>query len=446
MSKNITFLYDKAKDFISQEEIDNVSAQVSAAHKTINEKSGPGSDFLGWVDLPVDYDKEEFERIEKAAAKIRKDSDVLVVIGIGGSYLGAKAAIDFVTGPFYNYTEKPQIIFAGNNISPNYLNSVIDCLDGKDVSLNVISKSGTTTEPAIAFRVLKKYLEDKYGKEEAKGRIYATTDKAKGALKNLADAEGYETFVVPDDVGGRFSVLTAVGLLPIAVCGADIKAMMKGAADARELYANDDLASNECYQYAAVRNILHRKGKSVEMLVNYEPELQYFIEWWKQLYGESEGKDGKGIFPAGASFSTDLHSMGQYIQDGRRLMFETVLYVEEPKRDLIIEEDAANADGLNFLAGKGMDYVNKKAFEGTYLAHNDGGVPNLVIKLKSLDEYTFGQLVYFFEKACGISGYMLGVNPFNQPGVESYKKNMFALLGKPGYESEKAALEERLNG
>lgn len=446
MSKNITFLYDKAKDFISQEEIDNVSAQVSAAHKTINEKSGPGSDFLGWVDLPVDYDKEEFERIEKAAAKIRKDSDVLVVIGIGGSYLGAKAAIDFVTGPFYNYTEKPQIIFAGNNISPNYLNSVIDCLDGKDVSLNVISKSGTTTEPAIAFRVLKKYLEDKYGKEEAKGRIYATTDKAKGALKNLADAEGYETFVVPDDVGGRFSVLTAVGLLPIAVCGADIKAMMKGAADARELYANDDLASNECYQYAAVRNILHRKGKSVEMLVNYEPELQYFIEWWKQLYGESEGKDGKGIFPAGASFSTDLHSMGQYIQDGRRLMFETVLYVEEPKRDLIIEEDAANVDGLNFLAGKGMDYVNKKAFEGTYLAHNDGGVPNLVIKLKGLDEYTFGQLVYFFEKACGISGYMLGVNPFNQPGVESYKKNMFALLGKPGYESEKAALEERLNG
>lgn len=446
MSKNITFLYDKAKDFISQEEIDNVSAQVSAAHKTINEKSGPGSDFLGWVDLPVDYDKEEFERIEKAAAKIRKDSDVLVVIGIGGSYLGAKAAIDFVTGPFYNYTEKPQIIFAGNNISPNYLNSVIDCLDGKDVSLNVISKSGTTTEPAIAFRVLKKYLEDKYGKEEAKGRIYATTDKAKGALKNLADAEGYETFVVPDDVGGRFSVLTAVGLLPIAVCGADIKTMMKGAADARELYANDDLASNECYQYAAVRNILHRKGKSVEMLVNYEPELQYFIEWWKQLYGESEGKDGKGIFPAGASFSTDLHSMGQYIQDGRRLMFETVLYVEEPKRDLIIEEDAANVDGLNFLAGKGMDYVNKKAFEGTYLAHNDGGVPNLVIKLKSLDEYTFGQLVYFFEKACGISGYMLGVNPFNQPGVESYKKNMFALLGKPGYESEKAALEERLNG
>ena len=446
MSKNITFQYDKAKDFIGQEEINNVAAQISAAHKTINDKIGAGNDFLGWVDLPVDYDKEEFDRIKKAAAKIRKDSDVLVVIGIGGSYLGAKAAIDFVTGPFYNYTAKPQIIFAGNNISPNYLNSVIECLDGKDVSLNVISKSGTTTEPAIAFRVLKKYLEDKYGKEEAKGRIYATTDKAKGALKNLADTEGYETFVVPDDVGGRFSVLTAVGLLPIAVCGADIKAMMQGAADARELYANDDLSTNECYQYAAVRNILHRKGKSVEMIVNYDPELQYFIEWWKQLYGESEGKDGKGIFPAGASFSTDLHSMGQYIQDGRRLMFETVLYVEEPKKDLIIEEDAANVDGLNFLAGKGMDFVNKKAFEGTYLAHNDGGVPNLIIKLKSLDEYTFGQLVYFFEKACGISGYMLGVNPFNQPGVESYKKNMFALLGKPGYESEKAALEERLNG
>lgn len=446
MSKNISFCYDKASDFINKEEIEKVASQVSLAHKTLTEGTGAGNDFLGWIDLPVNYDKDEFERIEKAADKIRNDSDVLVVIGIGGSYLGAKAAIDFLTGPFYNYTAKTQIIFAGNNISPNYLNSVVKCLEGKDVSLNVISKSGTTTEPAVAFRVLKKFMEDKYGKEEAKNRIYATTDKAKGALKNLADDEGYETFVVPDDVGGRFSVLTAVGLLPIAVCGADIKAMMQGAADAREMYASDDLETNECYQYAAVRNILHRKGKDVEMLVNYEPELQYFTEWWKQLYGESEGKDGKGIFPAGVSFSTDLHSMGQYIQDGRRMMFETVLCVEESKTDVIIGEDADNVDGLNFLAGKGMDYVNKKAFEGTYLAHNDGGVPNLIINIKRLDEYTFGQLVYFFEKACGISGYMLGVNPFNQPGVESYKKNMFALLGKPGYENEKEALEARLNG
>lgn len=446
MSKNISFCYDKASDFINKEEIEKFASQVSLAHKTLTEGTGAGNDFLGWIDLPVNYDKAEFERIEKAADKIRNDSDVLVVIGIGGSYLGAKAAIDFLTGPFYNYTAKTQIIFAGNNISPNYLNSVVKCLEGKDVSVNVISKSGTTTEPAVAFRVLKKFMEDKYGKEEAKNRIYATTDKAKGALKNLADEEGYETFVVPDDVGGRFSVLTAVGLLPIAVCGADIKAMMQGAADAREMYASDDLETNECYQYAAVRNILHRKGKDVEMLVNYEPELQYFTEWWKQLYGESEGKDGKGIFPAGVSFSTDLHSMGQYIQDGRRIMFETVLCVEESKTDVIIGEDADNVDGLNFLAGKGMDYVNKKAFEGTYLAHNDGGVPNLIINIKRLDEYTFGQLVYFFEKACGISGYMLGVNPFNQPGVESYKKNMFALLGKPGYESEKETLEARLNG
>jgi len=445
MQKNISFEYDRALDFLSKEELDNLAPQISAAHKALHEKTGAGSDFLGWVDLPVNYDKEEFDRIVAAAERIRSNSDVLVVIGIGGSYLGAKAAIDFVTGPFYNYTAKTQIIFAGNNISPNYLNSVIECLEGKDVSLNVISKSGTTTEPAIAFRVLKKYMEDKYGKEEAKKRIYATTDKAKGALKNLADSEGYETFVVPDDVGGRFSVLTAVGLLPIAVCGADISKMMQGAADARELYAKDDLEVNECYQYAAVRNILHRKGKDVEMLVNYEPELQYFTEWWKQLYGESEGKDGKGIFPAGVCFSTDLHSMGQYIQDGKRLLFETVLYVENSKTDLIIEEDAANVDGLNFLAGNGMDFVNKKAFEGTFLAHTDGGAPNLIVKLKALDEYTFGQLVYFFEKACGISGYMLGVNPFNQPGVESYKKNMFALLGKPGYEGEKAELEARLN-
>ncbi len=445
MPKNVTFQYDKALDFFNKEEIDNLALQVSAAHTLLHNKTGAGNDFLGWVDLPVNYDKEEFERIIAAAGRIRESSDVLVVIGIGGSYLGAKAAIDFVTGPFYNYTAKTQIIFAGNNISPNYLNALIECLDKKEVSLNVISKSGTTTEPAIAFRVLKKYMEERYGKEEAKRRIYATTDKAKGALKNLADSEGYETFVVPDDVGGRFSVLTAVGLLPIAVCGADIRAMMQGAADAREMYSADDLNTNECYQYAAVRNILNRKGKDIEMLVNYEPELQYFTEWWKQLYGESEGKDQKGIFPAGVSFSTDLHSMGQYIQDGRRILFETVLCVDNPKTDVVIEEDADNVDGLNFLAGKGMDFVNKKAFEGTLLAHTDGGVPNLIVRLKALDEYTFGQLVYFFEKACAISGYMLGVNPFNQPGVESYKKNMFALLGKPGYESERAILEARLS-
>ena len=444
MAKNITFDYKKALGFFSEEEIINVKEQIKAAHTALHEKTGAGNDFLGWVDLPVDYDKEEFARIKKAAEKIRNDSDVLIVIGIGGSYLGAKAAVDFLSEPFYGMTQKTKIIFAGNSISPNYINGLMKAIDGLDVSVNVISKSGTTTEPAIAFRIFKEYLEKKYGKEEARKRIYATTDKSKGALKNLADSEGYETFVVPDDVGGRFSVLTAVGLLPIAVCGADIDAIMKGAADARELYAADNPDENDCYKYAAIRNILYRKGKTVEMLVNYEPELQYFIEWWKQLYGESEGKDQKGIFPAGACFSTDLHSMGQYIQDGLRNLFETVLYVENSKTDITIGEDPANIDGLNFLSGKTVDFVNKKAFEGTLLAHTDGGVPNLIIKLKALDEYTFGQLVYFFEKACGISGYILGVNPFNQPGVESYKKNMFALLGKPGYEDERENLEKRL--
>lgn len=444
MPQNVKFNYQRALKFFSTEELNNLKEQIKTVHSVLHNKSGAGNDFLGWVDLPVDYDKDEFSRIKKAAEKIRNDSDVLIVIGIGGSYLGAKAAIDFLTGPFYNYTSKPQIIFAGNNISPNYLNDVLDCIKDKDVSVNVISKSGTTTEPAIAFRIFKKYLEEKYGKDEAKKRIYATTDKAKGALKNLADDEGYETFVVPDDVGGRFSVLTAVGMLPIAVCGADIDKLMNGAADARELYSSDDLDKNECYQYAAVRNILHQKGKNIEMLVNYDPELQYFTEWWKQLYGESEGKDLKGIFPAGVNFSADLHSMGQYIQDGMRLMFETVLYVEEPKRDITIDADKDNVDGLNFLAGNTMDYVNKKAFEGTLLAHTDGDVPNLIVKLKALDEYTLGQIIYFFEKACAISGYLLGVNPFNQPGVESYKKNMFALLGKPGYEDMKAELEEKL--
>ncbi len=444
MAQNLSFQYERALDFFRQEELDNLKEQIKVVHDALHNKTGAGNDFLGWVDLPINYDKEEFARIKQAAAKIRKDSDVLVVIGIGGSYLGAKAAIDFLNGPFYNNLEKPQIIFAGNNISSNYLNSVMKCLEGKDVSLNIISKSGTTTEPAIAFRILKKFMEDKYGKEEAKERIYATTDRAKGALKKLADDEGYETFVVPDDVGGRYSVLTAVGLLPIAVSGADIDKMMEGAADARELYASSDLEKNECYQYAAIRNILLRKGKDIELLVNYDPELQYFIEWWKQLYGESEGKDQKGIFPAGVNFSTDLHSMGQYIQDGRRSLFETVLYVENSKEDITLEADAENIDGLNFLAGKTMDFVNKQAFAGTALAHADGGVPNLVISLKAMDEYTFGQLVYFFEKACGISGYLLGVNPFDQPGVESYKKNMFALLGKPGYEELREELQARM--
>ncbi len=442
--KNITLDYKKATDFFDKSAISDIEAEVKAAHDTLHGKTGAGNDFLGWVDLPKNYDKEEYARIKKAAEKIRNNSDVLIVIGIGGSYLGAKAAIDFLNGPFYNYESKTQIFFAGNSISPNYINSLLRAIEGKDVSVNIISKSGTTTEPAITFRIFKDYIEKKYGKKEAKNRIFATTDKARGALKNLADTEGYETFVVPDDVGGRFSVLTAVGLLPIAVSGADIDKIMEGANDASDMYANDKLSENECYQYAAVRNVLYRNGKSIEMLVNYDPELQYFGEWWKQLYGESEGKDGKGIFPAGASFSTDLHSMGQYIQDGVRNLFETILYVENPKEDITITEDKDNVDGLNFLAGKTVDFVNKKAFEGTLLAHTDGNVPNIVLKLKALDEYTLGQLIYFFEKACGISGYMLGVNPFNQPGVESYKKNMFALLGKPGYEDEKEALEKRL--
>ncbi len=442
--KNITFDYKKALGFFSEEELENIKGQVKSAHDMLHSKTGAGSDFLGWVSLPTDYDKEEFARIKAAAEKIRNNSDVLIVIGIGGSYLGAKAAIDFLQGPFYNFNSKTQIFFAGNSISPNYINSLLKSIEDKDVSVNIISKSGTTTEPAIAFRIFKDYLEKKYGKEEAKNRIFATTDKSRGALKNLADTEGYETFVVPDDVGGRYSVLTAVGLLPIAVCGADIDKIMEGAKDASALYANDNLDENECYQYAAVRNVLYRKGKNIEMLVNYEPELQYFIEWWKQLYGESEGKDQKGIFPAGACFSTDLHSMGQYIQDGLRNLFETVLYVENTKEDITIGEDKDNVDGLNFLAGKTVDFVNKKAFEGTLLAHTDGQVPNLILKLKALDEYTLGQLVYFFEKACGISGYILGVNPFNQPGVESYKKNMFALLGKPGYEDMREDLEKRL--
>jgi glucose-6-phosphate isomerase len=397
----------------------------------------------------VNYDKEEFARILKAAEKIKNDSDVLVVIGIGGSYLGARAAIEMLNHSFYNAlpSEKrqtPQVLFVGNNISSTYMRDVMDLLEGKDWSINVISKSGTTTEPAIAFRIFRKLLEEKYGKEEARQRIYATTDRQKGALKTLANEEGYESFIIPDDVGGRYSVLTAVGLLPIAVSGIDIEAMMKGAQKAREDFSHSELEDNLAYQYAAVRNILYNKGKTIEMLINYEPGLQYFAEWWKQLFGESEGKDQKGIFPASANFSTDLHSLGQYIQEGRRDLFETIIKVNNPRHELVIEEEESNLDGLNYLAGKTVDFVNNKAFEGTLLAHTDGGVPNLVVEIPAMDAYTFGYLVYFFEKACAMSGYLLGVNPFDQPGVEAYKVNMFALLGKPGYEEKKAELEERL--
>ena len=447
--KKINFNYNKALDFFAKEEVDVLQPYVDVAHNMLHNKTGLGNDFLGWVDLPNNYDKEEFARIKKAAEKIKSDSDVLVVIGIGGSYLGARAAIECLGHSFRNNLTKderktPEIYFAGNNISSTYLMDLLDIIKDKDVSLNVISKSGTTTEPAIAFRVLKEFLENKYGKEEAAKRIYATTDAKKGALKQVSDEEGYETFVIPDDVGGRFSVLTPVGLLPIAVAGIDIDAIMTGANDARVDFSNSNLDENDCYQYAVVRNILHRKGKDIELLVNYEPNLHYVSEWWKQLYGESEGKDQKGLFPASVDFSTDLHSMGQYVQDGKRILFETVLNVEKPRRVLNLKEEANDLDGLNYLSGKTLDFVNEKAFQGTLLAHTDGQVPNLLINIPTLDEYNFGYLVYFFEKACGISGYLLGVNPFNQPGVEAYKKNMFALLGKPGFEKEKEELEKRL--
>ena len=429
----ITFDYSKTAGFISEEEIGYMSRLTEQAKDVLVSKSGAGNDFLGWIDLPVDYDKEEFSRIEKAAEKIKKDSDVLIVIGIGGSYLGARAAIEFLRHGFYNSLPKekrgtPEIYYVGNSISSTYLQGVIDVIGDRDFSVNVISKSGTTTEPAIAFRIFKKMLEDKYGQEEAAKRIYATTDKARGALKDLATKEGYESFVVPDDVGGRFSVLTAVGLLPIAVSGADIKALMDGAASGRELALNEKFEDNEAMKYAAIRNILLRKGKSVEVLANYEPALHYIGEWWKQLYGESEGKDQKGIFPAAVDFTTDLHSMGQFIQDGARIMFETVMNVEEARETITIEKEAEDLDGLNYLAGKTMDFVNKSAMNGTILAHTDGSVPNLMIKIPKMDEFHLGQLFYFFEFACGVSGYILGVNPFNQPGVESYKRNMFALL------------------
>lgn len=449
MSKELIFDYSKASDFIREEEIVNMKGTVLEAKKVLTEKTGAGNDFLGWIDLPVDYDKEEFARIQKAAEKIKADSEVLIVIGIGGSYLGARAAIEFLRHNFYNMVPKeirktPEIYYAGNSISSTYLKHLIDVIGERDFSVNIISKSGTTTEPAIAFRIFKEMLEKKYGKQEAAKRIYATTDKAKGALKNLATEEGYETFVVPDDVGGRFSVLTAVGLLPIAVSGADIEKLMEGAAAGREMALNNPFEENDALQYAAIRNILHRKGKSVEVLANYEPSLHYVSEWWKQLYGESEGKDQKGIFPASVDLTTDLHSMGQFIQDGSRIMYETVMNVETSKEEIILNEEPVDLDGLNYLAGKTVDFVNKSAMNGTVLAHTDGNVPNLMVNIPEQNEFYLGQLFYFFEFACGVSGYVSGVNPFNQPGVESYKKNMFALLGKPGYEKEREELLKRL--
>ena len=433
------------KNFIGEDEYKGIAPLVSAAHASLEAKNGLGSDFLGWVSLPTDYDKEEFARIKAAAEKIKKTCDVLVVIGIGGSYLGARAAIEFLKSPLYNNLPKdtPDIYFVGNSINPTYLNEVLAICEGKDVCVNIISKSGTTTEPALAFRIFKQMLEKKYGKDGAKERIFATTDKAKGTLKELSDAQGYETFVVPDDVGGRFSVLTAVGLLPIAAAGCDIDKLMEGARKAQNAYANDD--NNDCYKYAAIRNILARKGKSVEMLVSYDPAFTMMGEWFKQLFGESEGKDNKGIFPASATFSTDLHSLGQFIQDGSKIMFETVVDILKPKTDLWLENDAENLDGLNFLTNQNMSVVNKKAYQGTVLAHTQGGVPNIIIEVDTPDEENLGELIYFFEKAVAVSGYMLGVNPFNQPGVESYKKNMFALLGKPGYEGAKAELEAKLS-
>ncbi len=440
-------LSDKhVKQFISDEEYQAIAPQISAAHDLLHSKTGLGNDFTGWVDLPVDYDKEEFERIIKAAEKIKSNTDVFVVIGIGGSYLGARAAIEFLKSPNYNALKKdtPDIYFTGNSISSTALSELLSICEGKDISINMISKSGTTTEPAIAFRVFRELLEKKYGKDGAKERIFCTTDKAKGTLKQLADKEGYETFVVPDDVGGRYSVLTAVGLLPIAVSGANITALMGGAAKAREELMSTDLDKNDCYKYAAIRNLLYRKGKKIELLVSYEPSFTLMNEWWKQLFGESEGKDQKGLFPASVVFSTDLHSMGQFIQDGTRTMFETVVQIEKPKYEIALGTDPENVDGLNFLSGKTVDFVNKKAFEGTVLAHTDGMVPNVVLNMKDTSEAELGYLIYFFEKACAISGYTLGINPFNQPGVESYKKNMFALLGKPGYEDQKEALEARL--
>ena len=446
----VTFDYSKTAEFISKDEITSMKKLVLDAKETLVSKNGAGNDFLGWIDLPVDYDKDEFNRIKSAAEKIKSDSDVLLVIGIGGSYLGARAAIEFLRHNFYNMVDKsvrktPEIYFVGNNISSTYVKHLMDVIGDRDFSINIISKSGTSTEPAIAFRVFKKMLEAKYGKKEAAKRIYATTDKAKGALKNLATEEGYESFVVPDDIGGRFSVLTAVGLLPIAVSGADLDKLMEGAASGRKHALEAAFEENDALLYAAMRNILLRKGKNVEIVANYEPSLHYVSEWWKQLFGESEGKDQKGIFPAAVDLTTDLHSMGQFIQDGARIMFETVINVETPQCEITIEEEPVDLDGLNYLAGKTMDFVNKSAMNGTILAHTDGNVPNLMVKVPEQNEFYLGELFYFFEFACGVSGYLLGVNPFNQPGVESYKRNMFALLGKPGYEKEREELLKRLD-
>lgn len=431
--------------FVAAHELDAIKRETELAAQVLHEKSGLGNDFLGWLELPIEYDKEEFARIKAAAQRIKANSDILIVIGIGGSYLGARAAIELLKSPFYNNLKKdtPDIYYVGNNISPTYLNEVLSICEGKDISVNVISKSGTTTEPALAFRIFKQLVEKKYGKQGAKERIFCTTDKAKGTLKELADSQGYETFVIADDVGGRFSVLTAVGLLPIAVAGCDIDAIMSGAAKAMEDFKKP-FDENDCYKYAALRNILYRKGKAVELLVSYDPSFTMMAEWYKQLFGESEGKDNKGIFPAAVTFSTDLHSMGQYIQDGSRIMFETVVDIKKPAQDFFLENDEENLDGLNFLTNQNMSVVNRRALEGTILAHTQGGVPNIVLELDDTSEYSFGYMVYFFEKACAVSGYMLGVNPFNQPGVESYKSNMFALLGKPGYEDKKAALEAKL--
>ena len=440
-------LVDKFLDgFVSAAELEAISSEAAAAYDLVKSGKGEGSDFLGWLTLPENYDKEEFSRIKNAAERIKKNSDILVVIGIGGSYLGARAAIEFVKSPIYNNLKKdtPDIYFAGNNISTTALTELISICEGKDVSVNVISKSGTTTEPAVAFRVFKKMLTDKYGVDGARERIFVTTDKCRGTLKHFSDEAGFETFVVPDDVGGRYSVLTAVGLLPIACAGIDIDAMMQGAAYAMNAYSSSDVNKNDAVKYAAIRNILARGGKVTEILVGYEPYMLMLNEWWKQLYGESEGKDNKGIFPASVVFSTDLHSLGQYIQEGQRNLFETVINVKDPGAKFVIPNDEANVDGLNFISGKELDYVNKTAMLATLIAHNDGGVPNILIELDDRTAYTFGYLVYFFELACAVSGYMLGVNPFNQPGVEAYKKNMFALLGKPGYEDMKKELEKRI--
>ena len=445
MSASLTKKY--VSSFVTDEEILSFQEKITDAHNALHNKTGAGSDFTGWVDLPVDYDKEEFARIKTAAEKIKKNNEILIVIGIGGSYLGARAVIEFVKGQNYNATAEDcaQIYFAGNSISSSSLAELLHIIEGKDFAVNVISKSGTTTEPAIAFRIFREILIERYGKEGAADRIYVTTDKAKGTLKAFADKEGYETFVVPDEVGGRYSVLTAVGLLPIAAAGIDIDALMAGAADAREKLMPTAIDDNDCYKYVAIRNALYNKGKKTEMFISYEPCFTMMNEWLKQLYGESEGKENKGLFPTSAIFSTDLHSLGQYIQEGERIMFETVVSFKKSKAEFTIGEDAENVDGLNFLKGRTMDFVNEKAFLGTVLAHNDGGVPNIVIEAEDMTAKTLGYLIYFFEKACAVSGYVLGINPFDQPGVESYKKNMFALLGKPGYEKEKEVLEQRLN-